>query len=377
MKNLFEQLEENLRSRLSKLNLRQTETVIIWLLAQEREKLATLAPEDLKIKAQGFYFRCKLLENHYLHLNPDRAYRNLIIRLSSLISIRQKIQTWLSQSRDQQRAIGDVIQEVIQEILKNDRYIQEQIKWIGQCTSDKYLRNILMLVTLEEYCLRPIRNQPLLLCRFVNFLRSQERGGLTQVPRNDIIRLISEELESEDQESPLSLFDVKAIARSEDQQKWEEQQILRQQVQEELESYLAEKLGSEAVMWLKLYLQGHSQETIAKIMKVPVKQIYRLREKINYHTLKGFAIKIKPELVSNWLEISLREHNFGLTKQQWESYWQKLTPVQQKIVNYLREGQQIGEIAKKINLKNNQIKAEWTNIYLIAQEQRNNYQLDK
>jgi DNA-binding CsgD family transcriptional regulator len=377
MTNPVQKLEENLRCRLSQFNSRQQEIIITWLLGEERENLSTLLPSELQLKSQGCYFRCQLLEKHYLKINPNQAYRKLVIRLSSLICLRHKIRTWLQQSRDKQRAISDVIQEVLQEILKNDRYIQEQIKWIGQCTCDNYLRNILMLVTLEEYCLRPIRNQPLLLYRFVNFLRSQQRGGLTQVPRDEMIKLISEEVESEESESSFSLFDVKAIAESENQQKWEEQQILRQQVQQELANYLAEKLGSEAVTWLKHYLQGDSQEAIAKIMNIPVKQIYRLREKINYHTLKGFAIKIKPELVSNWLEISLQEHNLGLTNQQWQTYWQKLTPQQQEIITHLKQGSDLNTIAKKINLKNSQIISEWTNIYLTAQQERNDYKLDK
>ncbi len=371
MNNQIEQLEKDLRSHLSEYKHKDQEIIITWLWGENREKMSLCNPEELKIKAQGFYFRIKLLEKHYLNINPSQAYSNLIKRLNSLVIIREKIRTWLAQSRNRQQTITDVIQEVIQEMLKSDRYIQEQINWIAKCTIDNRLRNILMLVTLEEYCLRPIRNQPLFTYRFVNFLRRQERGGLTQVPRNDIIRLISEELKPEESETCLSLFDSQAIAQYESQQQIEEQQKLRLQVQQELELYLAEKLGPEAVTWLKLYLQGHSQEVIAQTMNLPVKQIYRLREKINYHTIKGFTLKVKPELVTNWLEISLSAHNFGLTPQQWNTYWEKLTPIQQSIINYVKKGVKIEDIAKNLNLKNSQIMSEWTNIYLVAQTERN------
>ncbi len=368
----IEQLEANLRSRLIQHNEKQQKIIISWLLGENKEELANCTPQELKIREQGFNFRAQLLEKHYLQVNPNQAYNKLINRLASLIQIRQKIRIWLAQSRDRQRAVADVIQEVIQEMLKNDRYIQEQINWIGKCTQDRRLRNTLMLVSIEEYCLRPIRNQPLLAYRFVNFLRRQERAGMTQVPRNDIINLISEEIESDDTDSSISLFDSIAIAKHEDKEEWQEKQSLRLQVQQELESYLAEKLGQESVRWLKLYLQGRSQDEISKIMNVPVKQIYRLREKINYHALKGFALKIKPELVTNWLEI---EDNFGLTPGQWESYWENLTPSQKQIVNYLQEGQTIEIIAKSLKLTKTQIMADWTTIYLTAQSYRNNLKL--
>jgi len=371
MSNQMEQIAENLRSRLSLYINKEQDLILNWLWGNDKESLKNLTSEELKIKQKGWNFRLLLLEKNYLNLNPSEAYSNLIKRLSSLVIIRQKIRTWLAQSRNRQQTITEVIQEVVQEILKSDHYIQEQMKWIANCTNDHRWRNILMLVTLEEYCLRPIRNQPLLAHRFVNFLRHQERGGLTQVPRNDLIHLISEEFKDEDNDTSSSLFDSRAIAQHENQLQIEAQQKLRQQVKEELANYLGEKLGSEAVTWLKLYLKGYSAEAIAQKMNVPVKQIYRLREKINYHTLKGFAVKIQPDLVANWLEISLFEDNLGLTEQEWSNFWEKLTPVQQTMIKEIKKGEKIETMKKKINLKNTEIMSEWTNIYLTAQRERN------
>jgi DNA-binding CsgD family transcriptional regulator len=56
-----------------------------------------------------------------------------------------------------------------------------------------------------------------------------------------------------------------------------------------------------AAEWLRLYLQGQTQEAIAQTLDIPVKQVYRLREKITYHAVRVFATKDQPELVASWL----------------------------------------------------------------------------
>ena len=72
-------------------------------------------------------------------------------------------------------------------------------------------------------------------------------------------------------------------------------------MKQEFERYLAEHLGSEAVQWLQLYLQGWSQKAIASCLNLQVKEVYRLREKISYHAVHVFALKHEPKLVGNWL----------------------------------------------------------------------------
>ena len=70
-----------------------------------------------------------------------------------------------------------------------------------------------LLATIEEYCLRPIRNQPLLVYRFVNYLRRSQRGGMTQVPSAELIQLISEEIGTSEADGSLSLLDFEALDR--------------------------------------------------------------------------------------------------------------------------------------------------------------------
>lgn len=347
------------------------ESIIGWLVGENVARFEILTLPQLALAQQAMDFRYRILRRRYLGVTPAQAYRHLIQRLGSLVLLRQKIRTWVALSRDRQRSVVDVVQEVIQEMLQGDRYMQQQISWIAQCTPEARLRNALVLATTEEYCMRPVRNQPLLVYRFVNYLRRCQRGGLTQVPADELIRLVSEEVSPSDTEGSISLLDVQATVEHQEVQAWEEQQLLRTSVQREFETYLAENVGPMAVQWLRLYLQGRSQDTIAQQLKLPVKQVYRLREKISYHAIRVFALKIQPELVASWLETSLNEHSLGLTPAQWQQYWHSLTALQRELLELLRAGNSIHAIGEALKLKPNQVIGEWTKLYIAAQMLRN------
>lgn len=372
---LAEELADGWRSRLQQDCADQSEAVregiVGWLLGEDQERFDALDPDQLAIAQQAMDYRYRILVQRYLGVAPDRAYQKLLQRLSSLFLIRNKIRTWVSLSRDRHRTVMDVLQEVVQELLQSDRYMQQQIAWIAKCTRSSVLRNVLLLASLEEYCLRPIRNQPLLVYRFVNYLRRSQRGGMTQVPGGELVRLVSEEIAPDDAENPISLLDNQAVAQYQEEQEWEERQRLRTSVQQEFEAYLVEHVDPLAAEWLRLHLQGRSQESIAKILGVPIKRVYRLREKISYHAVRVFALKGQPELVANWLETSLQEHSLGLTPEQWEQFWDTLTPVQQRLLEHLKEGQKPEAIAKELNLKTHQVMGEWGKLYLAAQSLRN------
>jgi len=374
MAKLADELEQDWQNRLSIDYPEQSPTtsksIIRWLLGENLERFDTMMPNDLAVASQAMDYRYRILRQRYLGVEPKRAYSNLTTRLAGLVTLRNKIRTWVSLSRDRQRAVVDVLQEVIQELLNSDRYIQKQIVWIAQCTDDMRLRDTLLLTSIEEYCLRPIRNQPLLVYRFVNFLRRSQRGGMTHVPEGDLVRVVSEEVTPDDTDAPVSLLDNQAVADYQDAQAWEEQQTLRMSVRQEFEAYLAENLGSEAAQWLKLYLQGQSQEAIASALNKPVKDVYRLREKISYHAIRVFSIKEKSELVASWLENSLHDHSLGLTPNQWQEYWESLTPDQRRLLELLKAKKPIEAIAKDLNLKVNQVIGEWSKLYLAAQALR-------
>lgn len=368
-------LAEDWRTRLGRDYPNQSpkmqESIISWLLGEDLERFDQLAPYQLAIAQQAMDYRYRILQQRYLGVMPERAYRNLTQRLGSLVLLRNKIRTWVALSRDRQRAVGDVLQEVIQELLNSDRYIQQQIAWIAKCTEDPRLRNTLLFASIEEYCLRPIRNQPLLVYRFVNYLRRQARGGMTQVPEGETVRLVSDAIPLDENDNSISLFDSQAVLEYQDNQAWEEQQGLRSTVKNQFAAYLVENVSPEAAEWLKLYLQGRSQEAIAEALQLPIKQVYRLREKVSYHAIRVFALKTQPQLVANWLEASLQEHSLGLTPQQWQGYWESLTTEQQQLLSQLKSGKTVEAIAKELHLKTHQVMGEWSQLYLAAQTWRN------
>ncbi len=277
------------------------ESIICWLLGTDLERFETLNPMQMEIAQQAMEYRYRILQHRYLGLGAQQAYRHLMQRLGSLVLLRNKIRTWVALSRDRQRTVLDVLQEVIQELLQSDGYIQQQMVWIAECTKDAKLRDSLLFASIEEYCLRPIRNQPLLVYRFINYLCCSQRGGITQVPSSELLRLVSEEIRTEDNDSSISILDKHAIDQYQNMQAMVEQQLARAAVKEEFERYVAKKLGPLAVQWLQLYLQGWSQNAIARSLNLEIKQVYRLREKVSYHAVSVFAHKHNPELVGNWL----------------------------------------------------------------------------
>ena len=343
------------------------DSIINWLLGQDRQRFEAFTPDQAAIAQSAMEYRYRILRQRYLNVGPERAYKHLITRLGSLVILRNKIRTWVALSRDRQRAVNDVLQEVIQELLHSDRYIQSQIAWISECTQNPRLRNSLLMTSIEEYCLRPIRNQPLLVYRFVNYLRRSQRGGMTHVPEGDLVRLVSEEIDPSDSDDPVSLLDNQAVAKYQEEKAFEEQQALRNAVGREFEAYLVENVGEEAAQWLKLYLSGLSQEAIAQQMEKPIKQIYRLREKVSYHAIRVFAVKSQPHLVASWLEASIEEHSLGLTPSQWETFYNQLTAEQQLIVTLFKSGRNLDAIASDLKLKTHQVMGEWSKLYLSAQ----------
>jgi hypothetical protein len=300
---LVEELSTNWQTKLQQeiSQADQHSPITRWLIGEDHDRYAQFTTDQRRIAEQAMDYRYRILCERYLNQSQERAYRNLIQRLSSIFVLRNKIKTWISLSRDRQRSVVEVLQEVLQELLQQDNYMQQQITWIAQCTSDRRLRNSLVLASLEEYCLRPIRNQPLLMYRFVNYLRRSQRGGMTQVPNAEFIRLVSDEIGQDEDQGSISLLDNQAVATYEAEQAQLEQQELRQSIVRQLTFYLEEKVDPLAASWLQLYLQGITQEAIAEQLNIPIKQVYRLREKVSYHALKVFSTKHNPELIAEWL----------------------------------------------------------------------------
>jgi len=350
--------------------LEDTHRAIARWLVGSPERFEVMSAAEVKLAKKAMDYRYRILISRYWGLSPERGYKRLLTKLGGLFLIRSKIRTWIALSRDRKRAVKDVLQEVIQEMLQSDRHMQQQTQLIRSCTQRGNLRNILTLATIEEYCLRPIRNQPLLVYRFVNYLRRSQRGGMTQVPSRELIQLISEEIGTDDSDGTLSLLDFEALDRYEQQKSFEEQQVARQSVKDQFSTYLVDKLGDTAAEWLELHLQGYAQENISQQLGLNVREAYRLREKVSYHAIRIFTIKERPDLVFSWLKTSLKQHNFGLTPSESDVYYAALDEAQKQMLNAFKSGSSVKEVAKTMGLTEKQTTSKWADLYLKAQELR-------
>jgi hypothetical protein len=264
------------------------ESILYWLVEQDLDRLAQLNPQQLKLVRQGIAYRYRVLTSRYLGQAPERAYRRLLTRLASIPILQNKIRTLVALSRDCQRPVVEVLQEFLQDLLQRDRYLKQQMLEIAKCTDNSRLHHALLFTTIEEYCLRPIRNQPLIVYRFINYMRRLASAGVTHVPEDTTIRLVFDPVSTEDNDS-FSLLDAEALVQYCDRQAIAEQQMWREEAKQKLADYLEQKLGTLAVQWLQMYLQGQPQQAIACQLNLPIKDVYRLREKVCYHAMRLFS----------------------------------------------------------------------------------------
>lgn len=173
-----EKLVLSMRSRLAaecpELCVANRESIINWLLGSNLKRYEILNPKEQEIVLQAMEYRYRILRQRYLGIAFERAYRNLITRLG-MVTLRHKIQTWVALSQDRQRMVLDVLVEIIQELLQSDNYIQEQMTCITKFTTDDKLKNALLFTCIEEYCLRPVHNQPLLVYHLINYLKKSKK----------------------------------------------------------------------------------------------------------------------------------------------------------------------------------------------------------
>lgn len=346
------------------------ESIVCWLVGKDLERFEQLNALQLALIQQGMLYRYRILRQRYLGISPKQAYHHLTARLGSIVLLRNKIRALVSVGNDRTSALVDVLQEVIQDLIQRDRYMRQQTAWIAECTHNNGIRTALLMATIEEYCLRPVRNQPLLIYRFVNHLYRTQQGGVTKIPEKNLIKLLSDENLRDESDQSFSFLDRQAVIEYQDAQALDEEQEVRQVVKQEFAQYLVANLEPTAVQWLNLYLQGHSQEAIAHQLNLSTQQVYRLRERVSYHAVRVFGLKHQPELVSNWLENSLQEYNFGLTQQQWQQFWTKLTPRQRQLIGLKKAGENLSAIAQVLNRTINQVTNEWNRLCLAAQALR-------
>jgi hypothetical protein len=149
------------------------QSIVRWLLGENLVALDNLTPHEVTLLKQKMDCRYRILTKRYLNVDPIQGYFRLINRLGALMMRCPQVRTWIIANRDHQKSVLELLQRIIQEISTEDLEIQQQISWIAQCTQDTELRDILLLASLEEYCLQPIGSRPLLVHRSISFLRHQ------------------------------------------------------------------------------------------------------------------------------------------------------------------------------------------------------------
>ncbi|HIK46955.1 MAG TPA: hypothetical protein IGR64_19120, partial [Leptolyngbyaceae cyanobacterium M65_K2018_010] len=112
------------------------QAIVRWLLGNRPDRWEALTPEQLAVAQQSIEYRYRILQQRYWQTSPDRAYQTLVKRLSGLFLIRNKIRIWISLSRDRRRTVVDVVQEVIQEMMRSDRHLAQELEWIAGCSEN-------------------------------------------------------------------------------------------------------------------------------------------------------------------------------------------------------------------------------------------------
>lgn len=153
------------------------ESIILWLIGNDLERFAQFDLNELAMTRQQMASRYRTLQQRYLGASPEQAYRNLVTRLGCLVLLRHEARACVALCRNYRWLTVDVLEQVLQELLTCDLYMQHQIVWIAECSGDTELRNALLFASLEEYCSRPIRQRPLIFYQFLNHLRQIQQQG--------------------------------------------------------------------------------------------------------------------------------------------------------------------------------------------------------
>lgn len=154
------------------------------------KQVETLNPLPVEMAQQAIADRNRL--QRYLDAAPEQAYSHLIARLSSVLLQHKQVSNLVAPSRDRQSQFVKFLQAFLEELLQSDRHMQQQMAAISKSTNDGKLRNALLLASLEEYCLSPFQNRPLLLFLFTNYLRCKVRERVTSTSTSRTMHLVPE-----------------------------------------------------------------------------------------------------------------------------------------------------------------------------------------
>ncbi|MEM7553799.1 MAG: heterocyst differentiation protein HetZ [Cyanobacteria bacterium P01_A01_bin.84] len=148
-----------------------------------------------------------------------------------------------------------------------------------------------------------------------------------------------------------------------------QEETLRSVVVTELINYLQDRQQSDCADYFALRLQDLSAQEIEQILGLTSRQRDYLQQRFKYHLIR-FALLHRWELVHEWLEADLNT-NLGLTPQQWDVYFQKLSEIQKSLLQLKQKGESDEAIAKNLGLSMAQLQKRWFKILEQAWEIRN------
>ncbi|MEM8779707.1 MAG: hypothetical protein AAGF26_12710 [Cyanobacteria bacterium P01_G01_bin.49] len=176
LKQLQSVWHERLVTELPQQTKRQCHNIVCWLVDENysRNSNKDLSVDELTKLTQRLEYRYRLLCKRYLTVSYSQGYRALISRLGSVVA--QYCSVWrMKYCQKSQKEILSLVQQVLQILVDNDPYLQKQFEDITRSTSNRQLRDALVLTTVEEYCLHLVKNQPFFLhclCQHLSHLES-------------------------------------------------------------------------------------------------------------------------------------------------------------------------------------------------------------
>jgi len=145
---------------------------------------------------------------------------------------------------------------------------------------------------------------------------------------------------------------------------------LRKTVIRELMQYLEDHQQQDCADYFALRLQDLPTPEIETILGLTARQRDYLQQRFKYHLIR-FALSHNWELVHQWLEADL-ERNLGLTSQEWQGFWARITPNQQQLLRLKQDGTDDRGIAQQLDCTPTQVQKQWTKLLEQAWEIRNN-----
>lgn len=148
--------------------------------------------------------------------------------------------------------------------------------------------------------------------------------------------------------------------------------VLRDRIVQELVQYLESQGQSDCIDYLVLKLQDLSVPEIDEVLGLSARQRDYLQQRFKYHVEK-FALSHNWQLVHQWLGADL-DQNLGLSPQEWQAFWVKLSPEQQQLFELKQAKTSDQEAARILKCTPKQFQKRWYKVLELAWQTRNQNQ---